>query len=181
MLLKNLIRSCIFLLVLVTVLPAPAQVAEQTGNNFDGTWWVSFGPPPQRPMILNITRSGTFTLIDSTDGGGHFATGSSMSPVQGSWNRSGPHSAQALGLRFVYNALRKTMGVERVRFSIEFGDSFDRLTGMLQLEFMACAELPSPLGFTVPVCPNPATAPTEVQRGPGPFTAVRLPVDAPLN
>ena len=25
------------------------RLAEPAGDSFDGTWWLSFGPPPQRP------------------------------------------------------------------------------------------------------------------------------------
>jgi hypothetical protein len=184
--------SCIVVAALGALSSASAQVAgkfigetnpfgELAGNRFHGTWWLSFGPPPQRPLILTMTRSGIFVLEDSLDAGGHIPTGASFSLVQGNWRRSGSKSAQALGLRFVYNAARKTMAVERVRFSVAFDDSFNRISGELQLEAMFCTEQPSPLGFTVPVCPDPTVAPTEVQRGPAPLTGVRVPIDAPLE
>jgi hypothetical protein len=157
------------------------MTGEVAGNRFEGTWWVSFGPPPQRPLILTMTRSGAFILQDSTDGGGHTPTGASFSLVQGSWTRSGPRSAQALGLRFVYDAARKTKSVERVRLSLSFAESFGRISGELQFEEMACTEQPSPIGIALPVCPDPTTAPTEIQRGPAPLTAVRVPIQAPLD
>lgn len=179
--LHRLFSTCILAAALGTLPVASAQVFVQNGNSFDGTWWLSFGPPPQRPIILNIARDGAFTLVDSSDAGGHLPTGASMSPVQGSWSRSGPLSASALGLRFVFNSIKKTMGVERVRFSMEFRDNFDQISGLLQLEFMACTEAPSPIGIAVPVCPDPAVTPTQAQRGPAPYTGVRLPVNAPSN
>ncbi|MBI1896226.1 MAG: hypothetical protein HYZ57_20750 [Acidobacteria bacterium] len=189
---KHILRLCIFVTAAGVLSPASAQVAPQvlgetsplaelTGNRFYGTWWLSFGPPPQRPLILTMTRSGAFILEDSVDGGGHTPTGASFSLIQGSWARSGPRSAQALGLRFVYDADRKTRAVERVRLSLAFGTGFDRIQGELQFEEMGCTEETPPLPFTVPVCPDPTTAQTQVQRGPAPFTAIRVPIQAPLN
>lgn len=152
---------------------------EMNGHRFYGTWWLNFGPPPQRPLILTMTRSGAFILEDSVDGGGYTPTGASFSLTQGTWTRTGAKSARALGLRFVYISGR-TPFVERVRLSFSFGQGFDRIQGGLQLEAMSCTDDPSPLGFNVPLCPDPTIAPTEVLRGPAPFTAVRLRVDAPL-
>jgi len=153
--------------------------AQPEGSQFGGTWWMNFGPPPQRPIILTMTPDGTFVLQDSLDGGGHLPTGASFSPTQGTWSRAGAQSAKALGLRFVYDADDKTASVERVRLSLVFSGSFDRLAGLLQLEQMFCVERPSPLPFSVPVCPDPTLAVTEVQRGPAPFTAVRVAIQAP--
>lgn len=179
MFLNNPLGACLLVTALgFGVLPvASAQSATQV---IDGTWWMSFGPAlPQRPLILTLARSGAFTLVDSTDGGGHLPTGAKFSPTHGSWTRSGPFSAQALGLRFVYDALGKTKAVERVRISLSFKDSFDRIEGELRLEEMSCEEKPSPpLPFLIPICPDPATAPTQVLRGPAPFTAVRVGVYA---
>jgi hypothetical protein len=154
-------------------------ITQPEGSRFGGTWWMNFGPPPQRPIILTMTASGTFVLQDSLDGGGHLPTGASFSTTQGTWSRTGAQSAKALGLRFVYDASGKTDSVERVRLSLAFAGSFDRLEGLLQLEQMFCVERPSPLPFTVPVCPDPTLAPTQVQRGPAPFTAVRVSIQAP--
>jgi hypothetical protein len=185
--LNNSVFSCIVVAALGALPSASAQVtgdarpfAEQAGNRFNGTWWLSFGPAPQRPLILTMTGSGAFILEDSVDGGGHTPSGASFSLVQGSWTRSGPRSARALGLRFVYDATGKTKAVERVRLSLLFGESFDRIHGELQFEEMVCTEQASPLQLMVPVCPDPTIAPTESLRGPAPFTAVRVPIHAPI-
>lgn len=84
-------------------------------------------------------------------------------------------------LRFVYDAAGKTRAVERVRLRVSFGAGFDGLQGELQFEEMACLEQATPLPFSVPVCPDPTTAPTEVLRGPGAFSAVRVPIGVPEN
>lgn len=156
----------------------PARPFARELGQFDGTWWMNFGPPPQRPIVLTLSSTGTFVLEDSLDGGGHLPTGVRFSPTQGTWARRGGQTAAALGLRFVYDAAGKTNSVERVRLSLALIDG-RRLEGTLQLEQMFCEERPSPLGFTVPVCPDPGVAETEFQRGPAPFTATRVPIDAP--
>ena len=92
----------------------------------------------------------------------------------GTWTHGPKRTAQALGLRFVYDAAGKTAAVERVRLGLQVVDGFDRLEGTYQIEEMFCAEQGTPLPFTVPVCPDPTVAPTEVLRGPAPLTAVRI-------
>jgi hypothetical protein len=192
MLVNSVICSCILVTTLGALPSASAQVvthvigetdpsAEQAGHRFDGTWWLSSHPPAQRPFILTMTLSGAFILVDSIDGGGHVFTGNSFSLVQGSWTRSGRQSAQALGLRFVYAADGKTEAVERVRLSLWFEKSDHRIHGEYQLEEMFCTEQNTPFPFTVPVCPDPTIAPTEVLRGPAAFTGVRVPIDSPLE
>jgi hypothetical protein len=128
-----------------------------------------------------LNASGTFTLQDSIDGGGHTFSGASFSLTQGTWTRGPQRTAQALGLRFVYDASGKTMSVERVHLSVRLVDGLDQLEGTYTIEQMFCSEQATPLPFTVPVCPDPSVAPTEVLRGPAPFTAVRVGVGAPLG
>lgn len=152
-------------------------IAALSGNRFDGTWWLSASAPPQRSLILTLNRAGTFTIKDSINGGGY--TPSSFTTAEGIWRRTGPRSASALGLRYVFNADGTTKSVERYRMSFSFGDDLDHLTGELQLEEMLCEDMPSPLPFDVPICPDPTVAPTEVLRGPAPFSAVRLRLDDP--
>ena len=159
------------------VLGETNPLAALSGNQLDGTWWLNASAPPQRGLILTLNRAGTFTLEDSLDGGGY--TPSSFSVVQGIWRRTGPRAGSALGLRFVYNADGTTKAVERYRLSFQFGGDLDHLSGELQLEEMLCEDMESPLPFDVPVCPDPTAAPTEVLRGPAPFSAVRLRLDDP--
>lgn len=177
MLVKTLVRSCILVTALMAFPSAFAQVAHTP--TFDGTWWLNAFPPPFRPLILTMTRSGEFVLEDSIDRGGHTFSGNSFSLVQGSWTRTGPHSAEALGLRFVYDE-GKTRAVERVRLNLVLED-FDQIRGELNFEEMACTEEETPFPYTVPICPDPTIAPTEVLRGPAPFTGVRVPIDSPLQ
>lgn len=152
-------------------------LAELAGNRFHGTWWLSFGPPPQRGLILTLTRSGTFTLEDSF--GKSSISGNTFTQTQGIWRRSGPRSAQALGLRFVRAADGSTFAVERIRLELSFAGGLNNISGEVQFEEMLCETEPSPLPFDIQVCPDPTTAPTEVLRGPGPFSGVRLELDDP--
>jgi len=167
--------------VLATLPLASAQDAADGsgGISFHGTWWLSAGPPAPRPLILTLNPSGTFVLEDSIDGGGHTFSGASFSVTQGTWTRGPQRTAVALGLRLVYDASGKTMAVERVRLTLQMVDGFDRLTGTYTFEEMDCTEQTTPLPFTVPVCPDPSVAPTEIARGPAPFTAVRVGVGSP--
>jgi len=153
----------------------------QGGSSFRGTWWLSAGPPAPRPLILTLDASGTFILEDSIDGGGHTFSGASFSVTHGTWSGGRERTAVALGLRFVYDASGKTASVERVRLTLQLVDGFDRLEGTYTIEEMSCTEQPSPLPFTVPVCPDPSVAPADMVRGPAPFTAVRVGVDAPVG
>lgn len=169
------------LLAALSLASAQDVASAAADNDFRGTWWLSAGPPAPRPFILTLNASGTFTLQDSIDGGGHALSGVSFSLTQGTWIRGPQRTAQALGLRFVYDASGKTMSVERVRLSVRLVDGFDQMEGTYTIEQMFCTEQATPLPFTVPVCPDPSVAPTEVLRGPAPFTAVRVGVMAPLD
>jgi hypothetical protein len=122
---------------------------------------------------------GTFVLEDSIDGGGHTFNGFSFSATQGTWTHGPGRTAEALGLRFVYDATGKTTAVERVRLSLRLVEG--RLEGTYAYEEMGCTEASTPVPFTVPVCPDPSVAPTEVLRGPAPFSAVKVGVHAPLQ
>lgn len=180
---RGLLALCVPCALLVALSLASAQDVAPAAreSNFEGTWWMSAGPPAPRPFILTLNAAGTFTLQDSIDGGGHTFSGASFSLTQGTWTRGPRRTAEALGLRFVYDASGKTMSVERVRLSVRLVDGFDLLEGTYTIEQMFCTEQATPVPFTVPVCPDPSVAPTEVQRGPAPFTAVRVRVGAPLG
>jgi len=169
------------LLAALSLASAQDVAPARRGNNFGGTWWLSAGPPAPRPFILTVNASGTFTLQDSIDGGGHTFNGVSFSVTQGTWTRGPRRTAEALGLRFVYDASGKTISVERVRLSVHLVDGSDQMEGTYTIEQMFCTEQSTPLPFTVPVCPDPSVAPTEVLRGPAPFTGVRVRVGAPLG
>lgn len=159
----------------------PGSPLAQAGSPFQGTWWLSVGPPAPRPFILTMSGSGSFILEDSIDGGGHTFSGVSFSITQGSWTLAGARTVQGLGLRFVYDVVGKTRSVERVRLTATFGQGFDQLVGTYQIEGMGCTEQATPLPFTVPVCPDPTVAPSESLRGPAPFTAVKVPIQAPQD
>lgn len=181
---RGLFAVCTILPALVALSVASAQGGEpvRETNDFAGTWWLSAGPPAPRPLILTLSASGAFLLEDSIDGGGHTFSGSSFSVTQGTWTRGrGGRTAEALGLRFVYDASGKTEAVERVRLSMRLVDGFDSLEGTYTLEEMFCTEQPTPLPFTVPVCPDPTVAAADVVRGPAPFSAIRVGVFAPLH
>jgi hypothetical protein len=169
------------LLAALSLASAQEMAPAAHNNDFGGTWWMSAGPPAPRPLILTFNASGTFTLQDSIDGGGHTLSGASFSLSQGTWARGPQRTAEALGLRFVYDASGKTMSVERVRLSVLLLDDLDQMEGTYTIEQMFCSEQWTPLPFTVPVCPDPSVAPTEVLRGPAPFTAVRIRVGAPVG
>lgn len=180
---KALPALCVLPVVLAALSVASAQerAATRDGIGFRGTWWLSAGPPAPRPFILTLTKSGTFMLQDSIDGGGHTFSGASFSMTQGSWVRGSERTATAMGLRFVYDASGKTMSVERVRLTLRLVGDLDELEGTYTYEQMDCTEEATPLPFTVPDCPDPSVAPTEVLRGPAPFTAVRVGLDAPIG
>lgn len=180
---KTLLALSVLLVALAALTVASAQERPSTrdGIGFRGTWWMSTGPPAARPLVLTLTKSGTFMLEDSIDGGGHTFSGASFSMTQGSWVRDSERTAMAMGLRFVYDASGKTMSVERVRLTLRLVGDSDELEGTYTYEQMDCTEESTPLPFTVPNCPDPSVAPTEVLRGPAPFTAVRVGVDAPIG
>lgn len=180
---RGLLALCVSCALLAALSLATAQdiAPAARNNNFGGTWWLSAGPPAPRPFILTFNASGTFTLQDSIDGGGHTLSGASFSLTQGTWTRGPGRTAEALGLRFVYDGSGKTMSVERVRLSVRLLEGFDQMEGTYTIEQMFCSEQSTPLPLTVPVCPDPSVAPTEVLRGPAPFTAVRVRVGAPLS
>jgi hypothetical protein len=169
--------------VLLLALPAALRPVSAQGvaSGFHGTWWLSAGPPAPRPLILTLSALGTFVLEDAIDGGGHTFSGDAFSPTQGTWTGGPGRTARALGLRFVYDAVGKTEAVERVRLDLRLTDGFDRLEGAYQLEEMFCTEQATPLPLTVPVCPDPTIAPTEVLRGPAPLTGVRVVIGAPVD
>lgn len=160
-------------------LAEPPDEAPDAASRFEGTWWLSTGPPAPRPLILTMTGSGSFLLEDSIDGGGHTFSGAAFSITQGSWWRTGGHEARALGLRFVYDADGKTSAVERVRLRLTLAEDSARVEGTYQYEEMACGLQVTPVPFTVPVCPDPTVAPTEVLRGPAPVSGVRTPRGTP--
>lgn len=180
---KPVLVACALLAVIGALPRATAQdvAPAPQAHGFTGTWWVSVGPPAPRPFILTLSASGTFVLEDSIDGGGHTFSGDSFSLTHGTWTQGPGRTVEALGLRFVYNASGKTEAVERVRLSMRMVDGFEQLEGTYTLEEMFCTEQATPLPLTVPVCPDPSVAPTEVQRGPAPFTAVRVGIVAPLH
>jgi hypothetical protein len=180
---RGFLALCVACALLAALSLATAQdiAPAANENDFRGTWWLSAGPPAPRPFILTLNASGTFTLQDSIDGGGHTFSGASFSLTQGTWTRGPQRTAQALGLRFVYDASGKTMSVERVRLSVRLAENLDQMEGTYTIEQMFCTEQATPVPFTVPVCPDPSVAPTEVLRGPAPFTAVRVGLLAPLG
>ena len=184
---KHLVAVGVLLVVLAATAAvaahAWAQMTPQFNNrhSLPGTWWLTSGPPAERPFILTLNPSGTFTLEDSIDGGGHTFSGDSFSLTQGTWKRGPGRTAEALGVRFVYNADGKTEAVERVRLTLRWADGFERLEGTYAYEEMFCTEQATPLPLTVPACPDPSVAPTEVLRGPAPFTAGKIEVGVPFD
>lgn len=180
---RNPVAACVAIAVIGALPLASGQGVAPSGSahDFAGTWWLTAGPPAPRPLILTMSPSGTFMLEDSVDGGGHVFSGDSFSPTQGTWSRGPQRTAEALGLRFVYDVFGKTEAVERVRLTLRLVDGSDMLEGTYTLEEMFCTEQATPLPLTVPVCPDPSVAPTEVLRGPAPFSGVRVPVAAPFD
>lgn len=175
-----LVCSCTLVIALGTTAWTSAEHSEPTrassrGSGFEGTWWLTTGPPAPRPLVLTMSDAGTFLLEDSIDGGGHTFSGVAFSLTQGTWWRVDGHAARGLGLRLVYDADGKTRAVERVRLKLRLPERFGQLQGEYQYEEMSCGLQVTPVPFTVPVCPDPTVAPTEVLRGPAPFSGVRLP------
>ena len=134
------------------------------------------GPTPQ---LVSFDPNGNFIWRTGFDGGGYAPLGHTFSPFQGVWRRTGGRTAEALGVRFVYNPDGTLFAAERGRFELSFGADFQTLEGTQTFEEVFCEDLPVGPPFNeLPSCPDITTAPADIVRGPGPVSLKRLPLEA---
>lgn len=168
-----------------TAIPAlPAQRAVEllgetnpfaalAGNRFDGLWWAE-AAPGNSPIILTLSRSGTFELHTAVDNGAYLPF--ELSELRGVWRRTDHREAAGIALRFLYNLDGTIRTAVRSRFVIRFGADFDTLVISFVIEQINCETVEEPFS---PTCPDIRTAPADASRA-GDVTAYRVPFDAGL-
>lgn len=120
-----------------------------------GTWaWSTHRPSGGTfPALVTYHRDGTITGSDGLMFGIDYPPAlneTTMSPFQGVWERTGPHTFKGTSLWLQFAPEGTVIGWGRVRSDLHYVGDPDHFEGMMYLE-----SLPCPTPFT---CPDPVTS-----------------------